>query len=358
MNVNNHLSPEIFIDFLWEQKCSGQLEFPLLKPSKQEAVDSFAQLCDLDPMLLIKEGEWGSRYEYKYPKLPFYLDFRKTGLESSNHFFFENRMSCGSMNSPSPFHVWNDKKHFSSLVSALYSLKLDEVNRRSLVKCFYLRKHVASQFRPSAAKAIYTMFNSKNTLDFSSGWGDRVTGFLATSSGQSYVGVDPNKELYDSYVSLIETFNTAQKTVLIKNIEAESISSYGKTFDTVFTSPPYFNIEKYSNQETQSHKKYKNFDKWLEFFLYRVIAVAWGHLQKNAILAINISDVYSGKKIRNICDPMNDFISTLPNSSYLGCMGYRLPQKPTKAVRKHSVFCEPIWLWSNDTSNFFEKTGI
>ena len=36
---------------------------------------------------------------------------------------------------------------------------------------------------------------------------------------------------------------------------------YEDTFDIVFTSPPYFNVERYSYDDTQSWVRYKNIDR-------------------------------------------------------------------------------------------------
>jgi len=61
---------------------------------------------------------------------------------------------------------------------------------------------------------------------------------------------------------------------------------------------------------------------------------------------INISDNYSGHTINKICDPMNCFISKLPNSNYIGCLGMQLTKRlNTKASKVKGIFVEPIWIW-------------
>lgn len=38
-------------------------------------------------------------------------------------------------------------------------------------------------------------------------------------------------------------------------------------FDLMFTSPPYFNLESYSNDNFASSSNYNNYDKWLKDFM-------------------------------------------------------------------------------------------
>ena len=45
-------------------------------------------------------------------------------------------------------------------------------------------------------------------------------------------------------------------------------SEYENYFDVVFTSPPYFSVERYSHDDTQSWVRYKNIDVWNEYFLH------------------------------------------------------------------------------------------
>lgn len=356
MNLINikDFSKESFLEVVWDLKEKGLITFPFESPSRNMAIKSFNELKNFNSCFLIQEGEWESRYTYKYPKLPLYIGFSLKGSPASNFFFFNERMNCDSRNSPSPYKTWNNKRYFKKIISALYSLKLEEINKRNLKLAINARSHVPSQFRPSAAKAIYDLFKPQATLDFSFGWGDRLIGFLSSDYGKNYIGVDPNTNLIPCYENMISLFNF-KKTQLIAN-GAESIVSYPYKFDLVFTSPPYFNIEYYSKQETQSYKKFKTLNSWLNNFLFRSIDIAWNSMSKKGILAINISDVYSCRRVNKICDPMNDYIKSLPGSNYLGCLGYRMHKKLNNTSKIEGVFCEPIWIWSNYKCNFYDFT--
>ena len=108
---------------------------------------------------------------------------------------------------------------------------------------------------------------------------------------------------------------------------------YSDTFDIIFTSPPYFNVERYSYDDNQSWVRYKNIDLWNKSFLQRSIENMWTSLRSGGKLCVNIADVNAGSQGQKkgwlkICDPMNDFIDTFRDSDYLGCIGMEMASRP------------------------------
>lgn len=330
-------------EMIWERTRS--IPLPLVNISEDECQRDFKSLQDLDSKTLIKESELFSRYEYKWELGNRYIDSCNVGNKSSNYFHQELRYHCDSINSPSPYRNWTEKKFFFTLCNALWSLKVKEVSSDSLRSCIALRKYIASQFRPSAAKAIYETFRSENVLDFSSGWGDRLSGAMATSSIKKYTGIDPNENLVENYKNQIKTFNSDKDIQMIVGPAEEEVSKLKDEFDTIFTSPPYFIVERYSKDDTQSWQRYKKIDAWLEKFLFKTLEDCWKLLKPSGILAINISDVYCNHTINQICDPMNDFIGSLPSAKKEENINYRMAKRINSKSHKKGIFVEPVWIW-------------
>jgi hypothetical protein len=311
----------------------------------EEAKQDFQKLKELDVTKLFKSGKTFTRYEYQHMLSDLYIDSCNIGNKSSNYFHQDSRYLCDSINSPSPHRSWYIKKFRYTLLNCLWTLKFEHVDLKILRTALHLRKYVASQFRPSAAKAVYQNKNSKTVLDFSMGWGDRLNGFLSCEETAIYFGIDPNRSLYEGYGKQIDTFNTGKK-VIIYDQPAEEVDIPKDTFDTVFTSPPYFNIERYTQEDNQSWKRYKKLDDWLRGFLFPVLEKSWHGLKSGGSMVINISDVYSNHTINKICDPMNEFISKLPNAHYMGTIGLRMAKRPnSRAVGQDGIFTEPMWSW-------------
>jgi len=330
-------------DIIWEK--TRNFDVPLVEIFENDAIEDFNKLKEFDSSALLKRGNIFSRYEYKWDIGNNYIDCINTGNKSSNYFHQELRFRCDSINAPSPYRTWNEKKFFMTLLNSLWTLKVKEITSDTLRTCIALRKYIASQFRPSAAKFIYDHFKAKNVLDFSSGWGDRLSGAMASDYVKSYIGIDPNEKLFENYDKQIELFGSGKNIQMFQSPAEDIIKILDGEFDLIFTSPPYFIIERYSKDSSQSWQRYKKIDKWLNGFLFPVLEGSWNLLKSGGHMAINISDVYCNHTINKICDPMNDFISGLKGSTKIDNLNYRMVKRMNSKSDKDGIFVEPNWIW-------------
>ena len=311
------------------------MKFPVPRPSLEEARISFSELCNLDDTKLLIQGEWFSRSDIKFEMSNLYIKTNNVGLDSSNYFHFNARMVCDSLNSPSPIRSWFNPKIRKSVESS----KFFEKSPRTALA---LRKYIPSQFRPSAAKCLYSLFNAKRIYDPCGGWGDRLSAFLSHPTTQEYYLRDTNPNLFLGYEEQISIFNKTKKVIF--ELKGSEIDSPDFKPDFIFTSPPYFNIEKYDGIDS-SHKNYKRFDIWMRDFLFKMVYNSYSILETNGHLAINISDVYSGHVYNKICNPLYDYCLTLPNLKFHSCIGYEMRKRLNSKSNKVGVFCEPILIF-------------
>ena len=203
---------------------------------------------------------------------------------------------------PTYGECWDTPKLRETLVRRI--LKHDKsMNNRTFLNSYGNQHGRLYNFPPNVAKALYNNFKSRRVLDFCAGFGGRLTGFWA-SEAQEYVGIDPNKEIpYDELIDFLRPLR--EKTVKIIRDCAELVEyTQLGMFDTIFTSPPYFNTEIYSNDKSQSCNKYPKFKDWLEKFLFIVLDKVIRVLSPGGTLMINISD--SGHN--EIVGPMLEFL--------------------------------------------------
>lgn len=346
--LNKKYPKEDIFESLILNALNGNIRIPTRTITYNEALEDFKSLCKMKP-LEFEEGPTYTKCEYKLPTSNLFVGQSNIGNKASDYFQQYNRFCCDSTVAASPVRTWQSEQYLRSLFNALWTLKCQNVTMATLRTIIGLRKYIASQFKPSAAKAVYNAFNSKIILDFSSGWGDRLCGFFGTEQTEYYMGLDPNTVLHPEYQKQIEMYKTIKNNKEADMIctPAEDMDYPSNCFDTVFTSPPYFNREKYSTDENQSYKRYKKSDDWVDNFLCATIEKTWEALKTDGVLAVNISDIYSGTKRTLICDPMNDFISEKLHGEFIACLGMKM----TKRVNCHSIktmegiFVEPIWVW-------------
>ena len=79
-------------------------------------------------------------------------------------------------------------------------------------------------------------------------------------------------------------------------------------------------------------------------FMYPVIKKVWDHFRPGGHPCINILDIKNFNPSRRIaiCDPMNDYIATMPGAQYQGAIGMKMAVRPNPGT---DTFCEPIWVW-------------
>jgi len=148
-----------------------------------------------------------------------------------------------------------------------------------------------SNFRPVASASIYYKYAKNGVVwDMSCGYGGRLIGALASGSVKKYIGSDPCRLTYQGLKKIQEDFNYIDMEVDLNMIGSEDFVPEDNV-DLCFTSPPYFNTEEYSNEETQSWKKYPTKKEWLEGFLKKTMRNCYSCLKDDGLMMINIANV-------------------------------------------------------------------
>ena len=350
-------------------KILMEYEPPYMDITEKECLTDYKRLKGVKWNDLYINKQWFARSEYDWDRSDNLIKRLNVGNKASNYFQQKNRWSVDGTVSPGPLRTWENEKFMYTLMGSLFTLKVPKVNKSVLRTCISLRKYICSQFKPNVAKGIYDRYECKNVLDFSAGWGDRLCGFYASEHGELFVGIDPRKENHPIYEEQAEFYkkhstffeNEKRHELLCEPAEDVDLSKYEGMMDIVFTSPPYFNVERYSHDDTQSWVRYKNIDLWNENFLQKAVKNVWKTLRKGGLLMVNISDVNASsggkKEWLKICDPMNDYINTFDDSEYVECFGMEMAKRPNSIgvgtaindennnEKDSDTFGEPVWMW-------------
>lgn len=160
----------------------------------------------------------------------------------------------------------------------------------------YSRTARVSNFRPTAAKAIYSHFSGDGdrVLDFSSGYGGRLLGCLTLP--RNYVGVDPCTAQVRGMcrmLSRLEELTYPKGRATIHQACAEDLLPElpANSFSLVFSSPPYFETERYSTEHTQSYLRYPIYERWLNGFLEPVLRESYRVLENGGYCVLNVANV-------------------------------------------------------------------
>jgi len=213
-------------------------------------------------------------------------------------------IKCGKMKTP--MEIWEDEKHLKKgiekiLTGTFFQQKnyhnITESDMRSMLRR-YSGTQMVSNFRPTAAAALYDIFVEKDSplegtesglvWDPSMGYGGRLLG--AISAGVNYIGTDPCILTYEGLLKIKEQYGHSDKTYKLLRQGSETYVPKPDTLDFVFTSPPYFGWEQYGDEEEQSFIAYPEEELWKDKFLKKTFQNAYIGLKSGKYMAINVAN--------------------------------------------------------------------
>ena len=287
-----------------------------------------SSLCDIDTNVTYQDGAYslnniGANILTQF--FPEILDVVKSGKASPRDFFKDDKRLLGYCRTVLKY-----------CTSPLEMFKM--MSFRGSSRCY--------NFRPATAKALYELYGKDNckVLDTSSGFGGRLLGFFTAKNTSEYVGIDPNTaDSCNKFILYMSRYFTNKKAYVNKigseDFTIESYPQYENYFDISFTSPPYFNIERYSDDITQSHVKFNTYDLWVDGFYRNTIYNSCNSLKLDGVFAVNISWV------DNIKEYTEEFLNDcgfyiIKEDKYL----LRIhPRESSYGSDKMSKY-EPIWV--------------
>jgi len=272
----------------------------------------------------------------------FWLNEQKNTGETSTGYVQVDQKTTLSFTADEVRQLWKDgrltKRNISNIdidnlsddniyVIRVFKLKAHKLFPHSFVAFRVGYIQVAHNYPPMTAKYLYERFTENlkdqeviNIYDPSAGWGGRILGAMSVRDDRTinYIGTDPNPDnhFHDSnssrYSHLADFYNTKTyrgnpffsqtHSYEIFSDCAEDIGfnpdfqKYRGKLDLIFTSPPYFNREAYSEDGNQSYKRYgSSYDSWMEGFLRPTLETCFEYLRPDRYLLWNIADLKVGK---------------------------------------------------------------
>jgi hypothetical protein len=262
------------------------------------------------------------------------------GLNICN-FYHPHMWDVKCRNQKTPKEVFFDKELFKKAIKKRLMMsdsKLRIFNVRKSLKIFSGSQSV-SNFRPTIAEYLYMKYCSDGAvvLDPCMGYGGRLLGAIISSKVLSYHGIDPCFLTYKGNKELDKKLNMKNDNQFY-NIPFEDFTT-NISFDLIFTSPPYFNVEKYSNEPTQSYIRYPLYSQWVEGFLRPLIEKSYNYLKKNKYFILNVHGDKIIQDVNSLCVATGFKLKEI--------LQMRLSKLPGKNVNKTDIKfkTEPIFIW-------------
>ncbi len=222
------------------------------------------------------------------------------------HFFEEEMYKChGGRGANTPMEVLQDDVKMKEILALVEGKpKFYKGKEVSNVKSFFrnagrMAQKVAN-FPIKQVTEIYEKYTkSGDTIyDPSCGFGSRMSACML--SGRHYIGTDPNPTLCNKLKDLakyyVEHLAYTGNCVIFQQGSEIFNEQLVDTVDFTFTSPPYYDLEKYGPDSGQSIIKFPEYGQWLNGFVKPTVENIKRYMKDDGLVAINTKNMTSGKK--------------------------------------------------------------
>ena len=259
----------------------GKIEFPW--PSEDRATEDLQRFLDWTKANKTKPCRSGDFYCRHFVK----------------SFAYAKPKSCRSK-----YDLWHDSKLLRKTI--IWQLT-NESGRHSALRFLNGLTHVngfrnISNMPPSRVVCWLRKYASPKQsgvfFDPCAGWGARLLASYAL--GMKYRAIDANRVLVDELNQMAKILGADAKVVWgsADNLQTVKGLMQDEKADIVFTSPPYFDREDYSNDELQSSRLYPSLDDWYDKFMAGLAQNSLEILRPGGIILLNVFNGFDVERLR------------------------------------------------------------
>jgi len=178
--------------------------------------------------------------------------------------------------------------------------------------------------RPLVYMEIYSKFQPISILDFCAGWGGAAVAASALNI-PNYTGIEINHHLQQPYKNLCSFLSSNSSSIIDMRFQNALEVDYSQfEYDLVFTSPPYYFIQKYENNAI-----YKSKDEMDELFYKPIFKKTFHNLKKGGHYILNVNkEVYE-----RVCIPV---------------LGEAKETFPYKKSKRQNNYKEIVYVWTKN----------
>lgn len=220
-------------------------------------------------------------------------------------------------------NFWEDDEKLRKLIKTRFK-HCTIISNENIRRGLRLQCKSATNFNPSLMKYLIETYGKKDSTiyDFCAGFGGRFLGAAVAKNVKKYIATDPALKTYIGLQNLNQWL--IDQKIIDSNF-AEFHQKKAEEFvpseqaDLIITSPPYYDKEIYSADNSQSAKIYKNYDNWFINFLLKSITTAVSILSQNGYLILSVTDtkrypIYSDLKKKLPYKLINDLKVQYPQT--------------------------------------------
>jgi hypothetical protein len=262
--------------------------------------------------------------------------YSRLGNSIVDRFTFKERLHTKGNKDIDFYTFWKNRNYYrtvpyiKNMLQFYDTRNIEEIRKFKYIFNLYFSS--ISIFRPIVAMELYCKIGARRVLDFTMGWGGRLVGAHALRL-ESYIGIDTNTNLKQPYKNML-TFLREQEgntdtpmDIQLYFQDAVQFDYSSIQYDTVFTSPPYYDLEVYRKKK-YGKESFQDKEEWHQKFYFPLFTETYKYLQYGGHFCLNVpEEIY-----QNACIPI------------LGKCKIKMPLKKKQRSDKNQ-YKEFIYIW-------------
>lgn len=302
------------------------------RENKGKRIDDFHELCRFDTQLFVAAPKGDFNCLAPTPDLlsAISLKRKQIGQIFTNYYQWRERLvTSDAGNNPSVVEALDRP---DILQRAQKYLDDPDSSQNTLLGALQFVCHQPTQWKAYAAKALCDALKSTLVCDSSGGWGDRLTGFMASESVQKITIIEPRTAACEAFKRQMADTGCEKVLNVLQGPAEKMMAQVDQGIDLFLTSPPYFPSERYPGHDGgQVHQTVKSTEEYLANFLLPVLHAQAERLSRTGVIALNIADVQKKK----VCRPMLEAMENCTDLVFAG----------TVLLTLSRARYEPIYIW-------------
>jgi len=245
-----------------------------------------------------------------------HLQMNTVGLALVNHFHPHMvRVRCLDKYR-SPYEQFEDDELFRDAINRWMEMNKPPTTS-GLRRILRTRDGVRSvvNFKPVIAKYFYDTYAVKDgkILDPCAGYSGRLAGCIASNKNLHYHGIDPDGRTASGNMQMAGFFMNQYNICNEREYKFRFRFDLGCAEDVMeelednsycmaFSSPPYFDVEKYSNNPNQSYLRYTTYDSWRDNFLRKILVESVRVVSDGGYVIYNVKNYKKAPIADNLCE--------------------------------------------------------
>lgn len=211
--------------------------------------------------------------------------------------FNPHRLDTDTVKHKSILYGWNNdpeyRKHFARYMVNVSAKVVQPAQYYKYIGIGTAGYQYVNEFQPYLARDIYREYckDGDKILDPCGGWGGRLLGVASSGLADiEFVETEPASKTYEGLLKIKDWLDLGDNYKLFDQ-PFEELKIKKNYFDFVFTSPPYFNTEIYSDEDTQSYKNADNYEQWRDSWFFPFVDKIVDALKDDGKALLNVGNV-------------------------------------------------------------------